>query len=91
MDNGLRDEVNKIIEAGYDIEFLPKYMNINGEPVHHTQLPGSLSEDHDGKYLPKGNNGLGLRLLGLSGSDVLPPEVYAQIKAKALSLSLIHI
>ncbi|MCS6819820.1 MAG: methylmalonyl-CoA mutase family protein [Chitinophagales bacterium] len=35
--------------------------------------------------LPEGNNGLGLRLLGLSGSDLLPPEAYQRIKAYALS------
>jgi methylmalonyl-CoA mutase len=34
--------------------------------------------------LPEGNNGLGLKLLGLSGSDVLPADVYEQLKAKAL-------
>ncbi len=35
--------------------------------------------------LPEGNNGLGLKLLGLSGDEVLPKEVYEQIKASALS------
>ncbi len=35
--------------------------------------------------LPKGNTGLGLQLLGLSGSDVLPKDVYEQLKAKALA------
>jgi isobutyryl-CoA mutase len=35
--------------------------------------------------LPHGNNGLGLALLGVSGSDVLEPEVYEKIKAYALS------
>ena len=35
--------------------------------------------------LPPGNNGLGLMLLGVSGSDVLPKDIYDQIKAKALS------
>ncbi|ULQ56204.1 methylmalonyl-CoA mutase family protein [Flavihumibacter rivuli] len=35
--------------------------------------------------LPEGHNGLGLRLLGLSGDEVLPKEVYEQIKAEALS------
>jgi methylmalonyl-CoA mutase len=35
--------------------------------------------------LPEGNNGLGLKLLGLSGDEVLPKEVYGQIKAAALS------
>ncbi len=34
--------------------------------------------------LPQGNNGLGLTLLGRSGSDVLPADVYGQLKAKAL-------
>ncbi len=35
--------------------------------------------------LPKGNNGLGLLLLGVTGDQVLEPEVYNQLKAKALS------
>lgn len=35
--------------------------------------------------LPEGNNGLGLKLLGLSGDEVLPAEIYQQIKAEALS------
>jgi len=34
--------------------------------------------------LPNGNNGLGLKLLGLSGDEVLPKEVYEQLKAQAL-------
>jgi len=35
--------------------------------------------------LPEGNDGLGLLLLGLTGDEVLPPPVYASIKASALS------
>ena len=35
--------------------------------------------------LPKGNNGLGLKMLGITGDQVLAPEIYSQIKAKALS------
>jgi len=35
--------------------------------------------------LPQGNDGLGLRLLGLSGDEVLPAETYQQLKARALS------
>jgi isobutyryl-CoA mutase len=38
-----------------------------------------------GNTLPEGNNGLGLQLLGLSGDEVLTPDVYATIKAQALS------
>ncbi|WP_340074620.1 methylmalonyl-CoA mutase family protein [Leptobacterium sp. I13] len=35
--------------------------------------------------LPEGNNGLGLMLLGVTGDEVLPKEVYEKIKAKTLS------
>lgn len=35
--------------------------------------------------LPEGNDGLGLMLLGVTGDQVLPADVYAQIKAYALS------
>ncbi len=35
--------------------------------------------------IPEGNDGLGLMLLGLTGDQVLEPEVYAELKAKALS------
>ncbi|MCU0323351.1 MAG: methylmalonyl-CoA mutase family protein, partial [Chitinophagaceae bacterium] len=34
--------------------------------------------------LPEGNNGLGLKLLGLSGDEVLPRDVYEQCKQTAL-------
>lgn len=35
--------------------------------------------------LPPGNNGLGLLLLGVTGDEVLPADVYASLKQKALS------
>lgn len=35
--------------------------------------------------LPEGNNGLGLMLLGVTGDQVLPNDIYQQIKAKAIS------
>ena len=35
--------------------------------------------------LPDGHNGLGLMLLGVSGRDVLEPEVYERIKAETLA------
>ena len=37
--------------------------------------------------LPKGNDGLGLMLLGITGDQVLPKEVYEKIKAQALIAS----
>lgn len=35
--------------------------------------------------LPEGHNGLGLMLLGVTGDQVLPPDVYQEMKVKALS------
>ncbi len=78
IENILQEEVNKKIESKFDLNKLPKYIGVNGEPVQPHK--GSMTG-----HLPKGNDGLGLRLLGLSGEDVLPADVYAQIRAKALS------
>lgn len=36
--------------------------------------------------LPEGNDGLGLMLLGVSGDEVLPKDVYEKIKAETLSV-----
>jgi isobutyryl-CoA mutase len=45
-------------------------------PVYNnTSFPGSL---------PEGNNGLGLKLLGLSADEVLPVDIYEQCKQAAL-------
>jgi methylmalonyl-CoA mutase len=78
LQNNLKDEVNKIIEAKYKKGELPTYTGTDGKPVipKNGELQGAL---------PAGNNGLGLRLLGLSGADVLPKDVYEQIKAEALT------
>jgi methylmalonyl-CoA mutase len=35
--------------------------------------------------LPEGNTGLGTLLLGITGDEVLPPEIYDNLKARALS------
>ncbi len=35
--------------------------------------------------LPEGNSGLGLKLLGLSGDEAVPAEIYRQLRAEALS------
>jgi methylmalonyl-CoA mutase len=90
VENNLREQVNKIIEAKYSIDSLPKYIGVDGKPVHHTKLPKKLEAFENPssggrRALPEGNDGLGLRLLGLSGSDVLPANVYEKIKAKALA------
>ncbi len=36
--------------------------------------------------IPEGNDGLGLMLLGVTGDEVLPAEVYARIKADTISV-----
>ncbi len=40
----------------------------------------------DPEGLPEGNDGLGLKLLGVSGNEVLDADVYARLKAEALML-----
>ncbi len=45
---------------------------------------GSKQPTYEGK-LPEGNDGLGLMLLGVTGDQVLPKDVYEEIKAKTLS------
>ena len=78
IEHNLSAEVNKTVEGKYDIGSLPKYIGTDGKPV--TPVKGNFEG-----LLPEGNDGLGLRLLGLSGKDVLPADVYEKIKAKALS------
>ncbi|MBS1530717.1 MAG: DUF559 domain-containing protein [Bacteroidetes bacterium] len=45
----------------------------------------SFGEDLGEAKLPQGNNGLGLMLLGLTGDQVLPADIYKKLKAKAIS------
>ncbi len=40
---------------------------------------------YNAEALPEGNNGLGLMLLGVTGDQVLPADVYEQIKTRTLS------
>ncbi|MBW8051874.1 MAG: methylmalonyl-CoA mutase family protein [Cytophagales bacterium] len=45
---------------------------------------GIVKPQYNGN-IPKGNDGLGLMLLGVTGDEVLPKEIYEKIKAKTLS------
>ena len=56
-------------------------------------VEAKLKEKYDDKGLPRpqysgnipeGNNGLGLLLLGLTGDEILEPNIYNELKAKAL-------
>ncbi len=69
-EHGLEAEVNAKIEAIYKEKGLDR-------PYYNTDA-------NNGK-LPDGNDGLGLMLLGVTGDQVLPADVYADIKAKTLS------
>lgn len=69
-EHGLEEEVNKKIDAIYAEKGLPRpYYN-----------PGNGT-----KELPTGNDGLGLLLLGVTGDQVLPADVYADIKVRTLA------
>lgn len=71
-EHGLEAEVEAKIERIYQEKKLPR-------PTYHNIGAGSASGE-----LPEGNNGLGLLLLGVTGDQVLPAEVYEHCKQKAL-------
>ena len=67
-----------------------KYIKANGLEIEVEQKINSIYSNKGTKRpryqgdLPEGNNGLGLMLLGVTGDQVLPPEIYAQIKSDTL-------
>jgi methylmalonyl-CoA mutase len=78
IQNDLRQKVNDLLESKWNNDERPFYTNDKVEKVF-------AGKDGMSGDLPEGNNGLGLRLLGLSGEDVLPKDVYEKIKAETLS------
>jgi methylmalonyl-CoA mutase len=65
----IENNLEKVVEAKFNEIYESKGLN---RPVYQGELP-------------KGNNGLGLLLLGLTGDLVLPSEVYQQIKKDTLA------
>ncbi|HZH66668.1 MAG TPA: methylmalonyl-CoA mutase family protein, partial [Flavisolibacter sp.] len=69
----------KIAELGLagEVEkiFREKYQHLPKPTYYNASSP---------ERLPEGNNGLGLSLLGLSGDEVLPKDVYEQCRIEAL-------
>jgi methylmalonyl-CoA mutase len=68
-----------------------KYIKSNGlekdvaaKIVNYFKAKGQTQPVYQGD-LPEGNDGLGLMLLGLTGDQVLPPDVYAKIKEETLA------
>ncbi|MFN8273476.1 MAG: methylmalonyl-CoA mutase family protein [Flavobacteriaceae bacterium] len=66
-----------IIENNLQVEIEEKINEIY-------KLKGIARPQYQGE-LPQGNNGLGLMLLGVTGDQVLPADVYYEIKTKTLS------
>lgn len=60
-------------------EAFSKKFNNGNRPIYF-----NLSGSKEAGHLPSGNDGLGLKLLGLSGDEVLPEEIYEQCKQTAL-------
>lgn len=75
--HGLEAEVHAKIDAIYKEKGVPR-------PYYSANVGmGKKAEGKTGT-LPEGNDGLGLMLLGVTGDQVLPPEVYNEIKARTL-------
>ncbi|MGB3464871.1 MAG: methylmalonyl-CoA mutase family protein [Cyclobacteriaceae bacterium] len=66
-----------IVENGLEREIEKKIQKIYSDN-------GSVRPAYQGE-LPEGNDGLGLMLLGVTGDQVLPADVYQEIKTKTLS------
>lgn len=70
-----------------------KYIKANGLETEVEKKINELFKDkkrpsytpYESAGLPEGNSGLGLMLLGVTGDQVLPKEVYEKIKAETIS------
>lgn len=74
--HGLWGDTDRIIEEKYKNLARPSYFLTPAI----TNATGFAAEG----TLPEGNNGLGLKLLGVSGEEALPDEIYQTLKAEAL-------
>jgi len=52
--------------------------------IHALYAAKGLARPRYAGELPEGNDGLGLALLGVTSDELLPPEVYAKLRAEAL-------
>ena len=81
MNAAIDQQCEKWIESNGQWEMVNRKID---EKFKSLPRPSYLNSASPGK-LPNGNNGLGLKILGVSGDEVLPKEVYDQIRANALS------
>lgn len=75
--NGLEEEVLAKIDAIYKEKGMPR-------PYYSANVGQGKEAEGGNGTLPEGNDGLGLMLLGVTGDQVLPADVYAKIKADTL-------
>ncbi len=80
MNAAIDQQCEKWIDANGAWDDVIKYAD---EKFRHLPRPVYYNPQSP-ERLPDGNNGLGLKLLGLSGDEVLPADAYAQCKATAL-------
>jgi methylmalonyl-CoA mutase len=80
MNTAIDQQCEKYIKAkGLESEVETRIAEIYKGKSRPTYVP------YNDSGLPEGNNGLGLMLLGVTGDQVLPKEVYETIKAEAIS------
>lgn len=75
--NGLEAEVNQKIDAIYAEKGVPR-------PYYSSSVGAGHDAESGKNVLPEGNDGLGLMLLGVTGDQVLPADVYQKIKTETL-------
>ena len=80
LNAAIDQQCEKWIEANGQWDMVAAAMH---KKFEHVSTPVYYNPSHP-ERLPEGNNGLGLKLLGLSGDEVLPADVYAMLKEKAL-------
>ena len=87
-ENGLEDKVEAKFKELYDDQGIPRpfYLGLPEDSPKDRIESNPLSGVSVKGHLPKGNNGLGLMLLGLTGDQVLEPAVYQEIRSKTLSV-----
>ena len=81
MNAAIDQQCEKWIEENGKTDLLEKAFKSKYE---HLQKPAYYNPSSP-ERLPEGNNGLGLKMLGLSGDEVLPADIYEKIKAEALT------
>lgn len=81
MNAAIDQQVEKYLQAN---NLLQKAEERAKEKYQHSSKPIYYNPAAP-ERLPDGNNGLGLKLLGLSGDEILPAGVYEKIKAEALT------